>query len=898
MWASDVVPGRCQARLDSPDGFREPDLTDPNEPPQTSSDSSDSSPSSEDYPTRTSANDETLPASRGLTVGSRLDNYRLLSRLGVGGMGEVWEAEQIEPIKRRVAVKIIKRGMDSSTIVNRFQVERQALAMMDHPSIAKVYDAGTTPKGRPYFAMELVRGVRITEYCDKHRLTLQQRLRLFQQLCDAVQHAHQKAIIHRDLKPSNVLVSERDDEPHPTVIDFGVAKAMSQPLSEGTLFTQLGQMIGTVEYMSPEQAEMTGQGIDTRTDVYSLGVILYELIVGVLPFDRDELREAGFGGVQRILREKEPQRPSTRVSSIAADSSSKVASARRAETTTLVRNLRGDLDWIVLKALEKERSRRYQTPRDLAADIERHLTLQPIEARPASTAYRVSRFVKRNRLLVTMGGALLLLLVGFAATMTLQARRIAAERDRANEEAQVSGEISRFLTELFEVSDPSEARGNSVTAREILDRGAERIESELSDQPEVQARLMSSIGGVYQSLGLFDDADRLLERAWQQQVEILGEDDSETISTLMSWTDVLYRQGRYKEVLPYSEQIVEQRRRVLGERHPDTLDALAGYASVLTDLGRIEEARTIDTEVLELTREIYGEDSSEYFGALYNLEVLYLFEGRSAEAIPGFEKIVAGYTKHEGADARITLTAKSMLGMAYQGVGNLERAEPLLREVLVGREKILGKEHDGTLMSVGNLAVLLSEMGDHEEAETMLAELVDIRRRGSGPNNPWTASALEQHGSVLSELGRYEEAEGLMREALEINREVYDPIHSDVLGNVSNLAEVLERRGLVTEAERLVSRSLSDVRQGQLTTTAAADALRVHASLLLQLDRASDALEALDSALTVLDEKTPESAGRAEALELKARALNALGRPEDASAAQSTADQIRRALDS
>ena len=814
---------------------------------------------SEDAPTRASSRDkdETLPATRGLTVGSRLDNYRLLSRLGVGGMGEVWEAEQIEPIKRRVAIKIIKRGMDSTSIVNRFQAERQALAMMDHPSIAKVYDAGTTTNGRPYFAMELVRGERITDYCDKRRLTLEQRLRLFQQLCDAVQHAHQKAIIHRDLKPSNVLVSERDDEPHPTVIDFGVAKAMSQPLSDGTLFTQLGQMIGTLEYMSPEQAEMTGQGIDTRSDVYSLGVILYELIVGVLPFDRDELREAGFGGVQRILREKEPQRPSTRISSITADSSSKVATARRAEPTTLVRNLRGDLDWIVLKALEKERSRRYQTPRDLASDIERHLTLQPIEARPASTAYRLSRFVRRNRLFVAMGAALLLLLVGFAATMAVQARRIAAERDRANEEAQVSGEISRFLTELFEVSDPSEARGNSVTAREILDRGAERIESELSDQPEVQARLMSSIGGVYQSLGLFDDADRLLEKAWEQQIDVLGEDDPETVSTLMSWTDVLYRQGRYKEVLPYTEQIVEQRRRTLGEQHPDTLDALAGHAAVLTDLGRIDEARTMTSELLELTRQIHGEDSSEYFGALYNLEVLYLFEDRSAEAIPGFEKIVAGYSKHEGPGARITLTAKSMLGMAYQGVGDLARAEPLLREVLTGREKILGKEHDGTLMSVGNLAMLLSEKGSHEEAERMLAELVEIRRRGSGADNPWTAAALEQHGNVLNELGRQDEAEDLIREALAINRKVFDPDHGDVVGSVVNLADVLVNQGRLAEAETLLSRAIADATRHK-----------------------------------------PETAAIVDALELKAQVLTSLGRDEEASMAQRRASGIRQLLDS
>ena len=326
-------------------------------------------------------------------------NFKVLQRIGEGGMGEVYEAEQTDPIRRRVALKVIKWGMDTKEVLARFESERQALALMNHPNIAKVYDAGMTESGRPYFSMEYVKGVPLTDYCDTHRLSTEERLRIFIQVCMGVQHAHQRGVIHRDIKPSNMLVTIQDDEAVPKIIDFGIAKATSQRLTERTVFTELGQWIGTPEYMSPEQAEMTGLDIDTRTDVYSLGVVLYELLVGAQPFDSTTLRSAGFDEMRRRIREEEPPRPSTRLTHGDRDSDV-AAERRRTSATNLARELKGDLDWIVMKALEKDRTRRYATPMDLAADVQRHMDNEPVEASPPSAVYRLGKFVRRNRVAV------------------------------------------------------------------------------------------------------------------------------------------------------------------------------------------------------------------------------------------------------------------------------------------------------------------------------------------------------------------------------------------------------------------------------------------------------------------------------------------------------------------
>ena len=379
----------------------------------------------------------TVPdASRSEESAPMIGRYKLLERIGEGGFGEVWMAEQREPVKRRVALKILKPGMDSRQIVARFEAERQALAMMDHPNIARIYDAGTTDTGRPYFVMELVRGTQITEYCDQHQLTTAQRLDLFIRVCNAIQHAHQKGIIHRDIKPSNVLVTVNDGSPVPKVIDFGIAKATQQELTDKTVFTQFQQFIGTPAYISPEQAEMSSLDIDTRADIYSLGVLLYELLVGQTPFDAREMMQGGFDALRRIIREREPQRPSTKLNTLPGDARTTAGKRRQTDAGKLVHQLQGDLDWIVMKCLEKDRTRRYETANGLAADIQRHLSNEPVVARPPSTAYRMQKAWQRNKLVYAAAvavGLALVLGLGVSTWQTFKARRAQRETEVARQ---------------------------------------------------------------------------------------------------------------------------------------------------------------------------------------------------------------------------------------------------------------------------------------------------------------------------------------------------------------------------------------------------------------------------------------------------------------------------------
>ncbi|MCW8983767.1 MAG: serine/threonine protein kinase, partial [Thermoanaerobaculales bacterium] len=383
----------------------------------------------------------------------KIDGYRLLTKIGDGGMGEVWEAEQEEPIQRRVALKLIRWGMDTESVVRRFESERQALALMEHPAIAKVYAAGSTDQGRPYFAMELVEGIPLTDYCDKHRLSVNSRLELFADVCRGVQHAHQKGVIHRDLKPANILVTESEGRPLPKIIDFGIAKATEQRLTEESVFTELGQWIGTPEYMSPEQAAISNQDIDTRTDVYSLGVILYELLVGAQPLGGGELRSEGFDEMRRKIREEEPLRPSTRARS-SDPTETTIASDRQMSSIALARALEGDLDWITMRALEKDRDRRYSSPLDLLADIDRHLRDEPVTAGPPSGIYRVRKFVRRHRIGVMAAGFCVVALVMGLGLATVGFLRAKISEREAIAQADAARRVSAVLEEIFNVMNP------------------------------------------------------------------------------------------------------------------------------------------------------------------------------------------------------------------------------------------------------------------------------------------------------------------------------------------------------------------------------------------------------------------------------------------------------------
>jgi len=703
---------------------------------------------------------ELHPGDRQVDAQDRIGPYRLVHSIGEGGMGEVWLAEQHEPVRRRVALKIIKPGMDTKQVVARFESERQALALMDHPAIAKVFDGGTTAEGRPYFVMEYVPGVPITEHSDKHRMSTAERLELFTQVCDGVQHAHQKAVIHRDLKPSNILVSLVDGKAQPKIIDFGIAKATGYRLTEKTLFTELGAVIGTPEYMSPEQADSTGQDVDTRTDVYSLGVVLYQLLTGELPFGSQELRSSGLEELRRKLKETEPPRPSSKLQTL-GETAAEVARERNTDPGGLRRQLEGDLDSIVLKSLEKERARRYGTATELAEDIRRHLRHEPVVARPASAGYRIGKYVRRHRMGVGVAAALAALLIVFAAAMTVQTRRTATE-------AATSKRMSEFLTGMFRISDPSESRGNSVTAREILDRAAKDVEGGLAKEPELQTRMMTTIGSVYSSLGLLRRAEPLLKQALETRRVALGPDDSETLRTADELGTVLLKEGRYPEAEKLMEDTIARLRRALGPENERTLGEMNNLALAYFYQGRLSEAERLHRQILEIRTRRLGPDSPNTLKSANNLAEVYLRENRLQEAEKLLRGVLEGKRRAFGVDHPSTLNTMTNLAILLGEQQRWPECEKLFRETVEAKRRVLGADHPDTLSSTADLGAVLSEQGKVEEGQELIGKAVESARRALGPDHPFTLQATVNLGGSYTRHGRVPEGERMLREALAI----------------------------------------------------------------------------------------------------------------------------------
>ncbi|HYV86220.1 MAG TPA: serine/threonine-protein kinase [Patescibacteria group bacterium] len=827
------------------------------------------------------------PPSPAAQAGQTLGPYTLIAPLGEGGMGEVWLADQQEPVRRQVAIKVIKSGMDTAQVVARFEAERQALALMDHPAVAKVFEAGSTPQGRPYFAMEYVRGVAINEHCDRQRLTTSERLGLFRLACDGVQHAHQKAVIHRDLKPSNVLVTLQDGKPVPKIIDFGVAKATAQRLTERTLATALGAMIGTPEYMSPEQADLSGEDVDTRTDVYSLGVMLYELLVGVLPFDAGELRRGGLDDVRRRIREEEPRTPSARLGGLVEAAATEKAARRRVDAITLRRQVKGELDWIVMKALEKDRARRYGSPAELAADIGRHLDHLPVLAGPPGVGYRARKFVRRHRVGVAFATLAVIGLAGFGLAMALQSQRIARERDRANREAATANRTLSFLAELFEVSDPSEARGSTVTAREILDRGAAKIDAEMKDEPLVRAKLLLTLGEVYQSLGLEASARPLLETSLSLRRGALGAADPETLDSMSALATLLQDQGKLGEAEAGFRAVLAGRRAGLGVDHIDTLVAANNLGLLLQQEDKLREAETYLREALDGERRTLSPDDPEILTSLNNLGLLLQDLGRPAEAEPYAREVLDACRRTIGDDHPQTLTAINNLALVLGAEGKLAEAEPLWREALATRRRVLGNDHRLTLLSVLNLGQFLRDSGRLPEAETSLREALDGCRRVLGPEHPRTLSALNAMANLESAQGKLREAEASHRSCLATRRRTLGDDHQDTLDSMEGLASVLHDELELAGAEALFRESVE--RAGKalgpdhpitLGAVVGLGDLRTSQGRLEEAERLLG--QALASVRRVLP---PTHRLRGRALSAYGRCLTGLGRYDEAEAA-------------
>ncbi len=684
--------------------------------------------------------------------------YRLVRRVGEGGMGEVWEAEQSAPLRRRVAVKLVKLGMDTRQFIARFESERQALALMEHPSIARVLDGGATDAGRPYFVMEYVEGAPITDYCDRKRLTVPQRIELFLAVCEGVQHAHQKGIIHRDLKPSNVLVTEIDGKATPKIIDFGVAKATFEALTDKTAHTVLGGWIGTPAYMSPEQAQISDD-LDTRTDVYSLGVMLYELLTGLGPFDADTVAAADVDEMRRLIRDVEPPRPSTRVRG-AGTTTTGAAERRRIEPRALVKRLSGDLDWIVMKALEKEKERRYGSPAELAADLRRHLRSEPVLAGPPSPVYRARKFMRRHRVLVAAGAAVAVALLAAVAGTTAGLLRARREAQRANEAAATAEATAAFLADLFKSEDPGQAEGADLSARDILERGSVRLRTELSDQPATRAGLLETIGVVYRNLGLVEESEASLRQSLDLRRSLAkgGEGTRQLASAVHELATTLKDAGKFDQAEPLLEEARAIMNASLPPGDPLRLSILTNAGLFYRDRADSARAEPLLIQAVEEARAVKDLPPMELATVLNNLALHYHSARKPGQAEPLYLEAIATAERAPHPNQLDIAVMYNNLGQVYAEARRYRDADAVYAKSLAAMERILGGDHPRVAVVLHNYGDLLQEEGEMERAAAAYERSRHILEARLGPDHPNVATSLISSARLLAATGRAQEA--------------------------------------------------------------------------------------------------------------------------------------------
>ena len=746
----------------------------------------------------------------------RIDTYKILDILGEGGMSIVYLAEQQEPVRRQVALKILKPGMDTRQIIARFESERQALAVLDYPGIADIYDGGVTEQGLPYFAMERVNGVPINEYCDENRLTMRERVAVFVDVCSAVQHAHHKGLIHRDLKPSNILVGVSDGRPLVKVIDFGIAKATGVSLTDKTLFTKVGQLIGTPQYMSPEQADSSGLDVDTRADIYSLGVIFYELLVGAVPL---ELAQVADHAVRHAIREKDPPKPSTRITEL-GDTASEVAKARQADLLDIRKELAGDLDWIVMKAIEKDRTRRYETANALAMECRRYLRHEPVLARAPSSAYLLGRFIRRNRIVVAWAGIAIAAVVAGAVATTIGMVKARKAEQVALTEAETASAVSDFLVGLFYASDPfaSSEDANAVSAKDLVDRGAQRLETELQESPTVRARLMNALGVILTNLGEIDRAEELIHDAMAIRRESMDANAREFAESYYALGQIAYNKGDYLASVDAFERAIELFAEADGAESAAVADTLRYVASSYSQLSQSDRAIAALRRSSEILRALPDTPDSQIGENINSLGLTLYLAGDHVEAALAFEEAL-GYLSGSPPTGLYARTL-SNLAIAYQLTGRIQESIETQERALEIKRDVFGPRHIEVAYSLNALGNIERELGEFGDASTLLAETIDIFSSALGEEHGNVAIVKLSLAHVMLDSGRLEEARNLFTEARPIVVSVFGEGSLREIQTLNGIGFTALSEGNVSEANALFSEA---VEKGRTIATSSVD---------------------------------------------------------------------------